>query len=279
MDMLITTEELDAALGSEGLLIIDATYFALDPARDARAEYEAGHIPTAVHLDLKHLTDDDHALPGMLPPADKFEGWMRALGLNDDSMVVLYDNAPHRTSARAWWMLRMFGVRQVAILDGGLYKWVSEGRPIVGGPEEVEPGRFNAVPLAGAVRDLGTMQANLASGTEQVVDARGAKRFTGEEADPRGLADGHIPGSLNLPYDRLLEDDGSFKTGAALQAAFDAAGVDLTRPLVTTCGSGVTASVLLFGAALLGKSDLALYDGSWSEWGALPETPKATGAA
>jgi thiosulfate/3-mercaptopyruvate sulfurtransferase len=279
MEMLVSTGWLAGELGADDLRVVDATYFALDPSRDARAEYEAGHIPGAVYMDLASLKDENSALPGMIPPAEKFASRMQALGLGDGSRIVLYDNAPHRTSARAWWMLRMFGVNAVAILDGGLYKWVSEGRPLEQGKYALPHRPFTVRRDPDAVRDLDQMKANVASGAEAVLDARGAKRFTGEEGDPRGLAAGHIPGSRNLPYDRLLNEDGTFKTGEALKAAFDASGIDWSKPLVTTCGSGVTASVLLFGAALLGKDDIALYDGSWSEWGLQPETEKAIGDA
>ena len=279
MDLLVSTEWLAGELGANDLRVVDATYFALDPARDAQAEYEAGHIPGAVHLDLANLKDENSELPGMLPPAEKFASRMQSLGLGDGSRIVIYDNSPHRTAARAWYMFRMFGVNEVAILDGGLHKWVAEGRPIEQGKVALRHRHFTVWRDPAAVRDIDQMQANLASGTEEVVDARSAKRFTGEEADPRGLASGHIPGSKNLPFDRLLNDDGTFKSKDEIRAAFDDAGVDPAKPLVTTCGSGVTASVLLFGAALLGREDIALYDGSWSEWGLRADTEKAIGEA
>lgn len=279
MEKLVSTEWLEGELGANDLRVVDATYFALDPSRDAQAEYEAGHIPGAVFMDLANLKDDNASLPGMAPSAEKFASRMQSLGLGDGSRIVLYDNSPHRTSARAWWLLKMFGANEVAILDGGLHKWVSEGRPLAQGKESLRHRHFTVWRDAGAVRDLDQMKANVGSGAEAVVDARGAKRFTGEEADPRGLAPGHIPGSRSLPYDRLLEEDGTFKSGDALKAEFDTAGVDLAKPLVTTCGSGVTAAVVLFGAALIGKEDVSLYDGSWSEWGLRPETEKAIGDA
>jgi thiosulfate/3-mercaptopyruvate sulfurtransferase len=279
MEMLVSTEWLANELGANDLRVVDATYFALDPARNAQADYEAGHIPGAVYLDLANLKDDTSDLPGMLPSAERFASRMQSLGLGDGSRIVLYDDSPHRTSARAWFMFRMFGVNTVAILDGGLAKWKAEGRPLETGKVTLRHRHFTVWRDGAMVRDLDQMKANLASKAEEVVDARSAARFTGEEADPRGvLASGHIPGSKNLPYDRLLNPDGTFKSKDELRAAFDEAGVDMSKPLVTTCGSGVTAAVVSFAAALLGREDVALYDGSWSEWGLRPETEKEIGA-
>lgn len=279
MDNLVSTEWLAGAIGSPGLKLLDASYFPLDPTRDPAADYASGHIPGALFMDLGSLADPESSLPGMLPPADLFAARMAELGVNEGDRIVLYDGAPHRTSARAWWMFRAFGHDDVAILDGGFQKWMGEGRPLQCGDANPERGSFAPGGNPAIIRDLQQMFANVRSGAEQVVDARGAKRFTGEEGDPRGLAPGHIPGSRSLPMDRLLNPDGTFKDADGIRAEFSAAGIDLDRPLVTTCGSGVTAATLMFGAWLIGKRDVALYDGSWSEWGARGDTPKATGPA
>jgi thiosulfate/3-mercaptopyruvate sulfurtransferase len=275
----MSTQQLAGELGAPDLRIVDATYFLSGSGRDARAEYEAAHIPGAVFLELATLVDGDNPLPNMMPPAHKFASRMQSLGIGDASRIVLYDNSSLHTSARAWWLLRSFGAPRVCILDGGLAKWQAEGRPVEGGRSQKRHGHFTPQADGQAVADKAFMLANLEGRTHQVLDARGADRFAGGGPDGHGVAGGHIPGSANLPYTRLFNEDGTYKQGEALRAEFDASGVDLDRPLVTTCGSGVTACVLLFGAHLLGRDDVKLYDGSWSEWGAAPDTPKAVQGA
>ena len=279
MDSLVTTDWLAGELGANDLRVVDATYFAGFGDRDAAAEYEAAHIPGAVFMDLGEIVDTSSDLPSMLPPPEKFASRMQSLGLGDGSRIVLYDNSPYHTAARAWFMLRTFGAHDVAILDGGLAKWRAEGREVASGREQLRHRHFTVWADDTGVRTLEQMKANLDSGTAQVLDARSAARFTGEEADPRPATHpGHIPGSRNLPVGQIFNADGTWKTGDALRAAFEGAGIDLSKPLVTTCGSGITASALAFGAHMLGI-EAAVYDGSWSEWGADRSTPKATGAA
>ncbi len=280
MESLVSTEWLANEMGASDLRIVDCTRHLPGTGREPLAEYEAGHIPGAVFMDLADLVDSNAPIENTLPPAEKFASRMQSLGLGDGSRIVLYDDSAVKTSARAWFMLKMFGAHDVAILDGGIAKWKAEGRPLTQGKEALRHRHFTAWQDDKDVRTKADMLANLHSKAEQVLDARGAARFTGEEADPRpGMGAGHIPGSRNLPFSELFNADGTFKDKSALKAAFEGAGIDLSQPVITTCGSGVTASVLLFAMQLLGKEDTALYDGSWSEWGADADTPKETGAA
>ena len=280
MDALVTTEWLAGELGASDLRVVDASWFTEADGRDSAADYEAGHIPGAVFMDLAGLAEASSDLPMMLPKAEKFASRMQSLGLGDGSRIVLYDDSPYKSAARAWWMLNTFGAHGVAILDGGLAKWKAEGRALEMGKQTLRHRHFTVWKDAKAVRSKDQMLANIDSKAEQVLDARSAARFTGEERDPRpGVAAGHIPNSFNLPFGQMFNADGTWKSGDALKSAFTDAGIDLAKPLVTTCGSGMTAASLAFGAHLLGKTDVALYDGSWSEWGTDASTPKATGTA
>lgn len=283
MEDLVSPRWLADALGAPDLRVLDATYLPLDPQRDAAAAYRAGQIPGARFLDLAGLSDHDDPLPAMAPPSRQFASRMAALGVARNDRIVLYDDSPQRTAARAWWLFRLFGAERVAILDGGLAAWRAAGHDVEAGRGEGDGESAIAAEATGFVRrgagvaDLADTRAALAAGV-QVVDARGRPRFSGAEADPRpGVAPGHMPGARNLPYTLLIQPDGRWKPADELARAFTEAGVDPGRPIFFTCGSGVTAAVLLFGAYLLGGRDLTLYDGSWSEWGADPATPKAIG--
>lgn len=281
MDSLVSTEWLAEEIGSSDLRIVDASNHLPTANRDPRAEYEAAHIPGAVFMDLAGLVDTESEVPSALPTPEMFASRMQKLGLGDGSRIVVYDDSDVKTSGRAWYMFTMFGAQNVAILDGGLAKWKREGRPLESGVQTLRCRHYTAWRERHMVRSKADMLANLSSHAEQVVDARDAGRFSGETPDFRpGVASGHIPGSVNLPFTELFRKDGTFKDKAGLRRAFEAAGIDLSKPVTTTCGGGVTAAVLSFALHLLGKDDdVALYDGSWSEWAVDPDTPKETGPA
>ena len=269
-DPLISTAELAARLGEPRLRLIDASWH-LD-GRDGRPDFEAARLPGAVFFDLEASSDQGSDLPHMLPTPDFFAARMGGLGLAVDDSIVVYDTVGIRSSARVWWMLRALGARDVRVLDGGLPKWLAEGRAVETGPATRPLGAtFTPSARPDLVADLATVRATLQAG-DQVLDARAADRFAGRAAEPRaGLRSGHMPGALNLPFPGVLNPDGTMKKGDALAEVFEAAGVDLGRPVVTTCGSGVTAAILSLGLAVLDRPS-RLYDGSWAEWGGRADT-------
>lgn len=280
MDSLVSCEWLANEMGASDLRIVDASWHLPDAGRDAATEYADGHIPGAIFMNLADLVDSEAPCDNTLPSAEKFASRMQSLGLGDGSRIVVYDDSALKSSARAWFMLKLFGAHAVAVLDGGLAKWKAEGRPLAEGEESLRQRHYTAWSGGKALRNKVQMLENLESRAEQVIDARGPGRFTGTEPEARpGLASGHIPGARNLPHGQLFKPDGSYKDRAGLVAAFKAAGVNLDRPVIASCGSGMTACVLLFALHLIGKHDVALYDGSWAEWGLDPETPKALGKA
>jgi thiosulfate/3-mercaptopyruvate sulfurtransferase len=275
MDALVGTDWLAARLGDADLRVVDATWYLPHLGRDARAEYLEAHLPGAVYFDIDAVKDTGNPLPHMLPSAEAFAQAVGALGIGEGDRVVVYGGRGAIASARVWWTFRVFGHDAVAVLDGGLAKWRAEGRLLESGPVTPPARRFTARLGSGLVRDLGAMRGNLASKAEQVLDARSHGRFVGTEPEPRpGLRSGRIPGSLNLPYDRLFRaEDNTLLPSDELRPMFDKAGVDLERPVTTTCGSGVSAAVLALALHRLGRPDVPVYDGSWTEWGGRADTP------
>jgi thiosulfate/3-mercaptopyruvate sulfurtransferase len=276
MESLVSTQWLADHLGEADLTIIDSSWHMPASGRNGREDYLQAHIPGARFLDIDAVSDRANPAPHMLPTAEDFARAMEELGVSSDDRIVVYDNSPIRTAARGWFMVRHFGVREVAILDGGFQKWIAEGRPTQSGEQEPRNARFQTAERG----DVVTKQQILGGIELPIVDARGAPRFEGSEPDPRpGVAAGHIPGARNVPFSALYNEDGTFRSREELERLFEEGGVDAKQPFVASCGSGVTANSLLFAAYLLGNDETRLYDGSWTEWGADPATPKATGPA
>lgn len=277
---LVSTDWLAAHLKDPDLRILDGTLFMADEGRDARAEYEAAHIPGARFFDIDDISDARSELPHMVPPVEKFMSRLRAMGVGDGHQVVVYDAKGLFSAARVWWLFRLMGQDNIAVLDGGLPKWQAERRPIEDLPPMVRDRHMTVRRQNYMVRDVTQVSAASKLGDHEILDARAAARFRGDAPEPReGLRAGHIPGSRSVPYTELLNEDRTMKDPDSLRAVFAAAGVDMTKPVITSCGSGVTAAVINLALERIGKTDHALYDGSWTEWGAFATLPVATGEA
>lgn len=277
----VSTEWLAARLDAPDIAIIDASWHLPAAKRDAKAEFRAARIPGARFFDLDEISDTATTLPHMLPSPEKFASRMRKLGIGDGKKVIAYDTAGLFSAARAWWMFRIFGHDDVAVLDGGFPKWKAEGHPIdEDPPAEPQERHFSARFQSMMVRDKADVLGAIKSGKIGIADARSPGRFTGAEPEPRpGVRSGHMPGAANVHYATLLRPDGTLKSPDEIAKVFADAGIDVRKPVITSCGSGVTAAILTLGLTLIGAKEHALYDGSWSEWGAAADTPVATGSA
>jgi len=276
---IVSTDWLAAHLDAPDIRIVDASWYLPADNRDPKKEYHQRHIPGAVFFDIDEIADTDSDLPHMLPSAEKFSARVRKLGLGDGNRIVVYDGGGVASACRAWWMFKVFGHEDVVVLDGGLNKWLREGRPVDDLPPMPQERHFTARLNSLMVRDKGQIMRYVETRREQVVDARSAERFSGKAPEPRpNVRAGHIPGSLNLPFTKLFDpENGTFLPPEAIEAAFREAGVDTKAPVVASCGSGVTACVLFLGLHMIGHRKLAVYDGSWSEWGSAPDTPVEVG--
>ncbi len=275
---LVSTDWLATHLNDPDLRILDGSWYLPDMGRDGRAEYDAAHIPGARYIDIDDISDARSALPHMAPPSEKFVSRMRAMGVGDGHQVVVYDGNGIFSAARIWWLFRLMGKTDVAVLDGGFGKWQAEGREVEDLPPITRDRHITVSRQNHLVRDVTQVAAAAKLGDHEILDARSAGRFRGEEPEPRaGLRAGHIPGSKNVHYRTLLNEDGTMKDPASLRAVFDAAGVNLDKPVITTCGSGVSAAIINLALERIGHDRHALYDGSWSEWGMYGDLKVATG--
>jgi thiosulfate/3-mercaptopyruvate sulfurtransferase len=264
----VSTAWLAAHRSDPDLRVIDASWYLPDAGRDAKAEYKAAHIPGARFFDIDEITDSRSNLPHMAPPPEKFVSRMRAMGIGDGHQVVVYDGSGLFSAARVWWTFRLMGKTDVAVLDGGFPKWQAEGREVEDMPPVLRDRHITVSRQHALVKDVTQVAHAAKLGEAEIIDARSAARFKGEAPEPRpGLRAGHIPGSKNVPYASLLNPDGTMKPVADLRAVFEAAGVNLSRPAITSCGSGVTAAILSLALERMGHKNHALYDGSWAEWG------------
>lgn len=278
--LLVSTDWLAAHLKDPDLRILDASLFLPGTPRNAKDEYNACHIPGAQFFDIDDISDHRSDLPHMVPPVEKFMSRVRALGVGDGHQIVVYDSQGLFSAARAWWMFRLMGHMDIAVLDGGLPKWLAEDRPTEDMPPMPRDRHITVRFQNQMVRDVTQVSAASKLESHEIIDARSAARFAGTAPEPReGLRSGHIPGAKNVPFDSLLNDDKTLKSNADITAIFEGAGVDLSKPAITSCGSGVTAAVLCLALEKIGKKDHALYDGSWTEWGQFPTLPVATGDA
>lgn len=272
--LIVSTAWLAEHLDAPDVRVIDASWYLPQMERDAKAEYQGEHIPGTVFFDIDEICDPDADAPHMLPRPEKFASRVRKLGIGDGNRVIVYDGAGLFSAARVWWMFRAMGHEDVAVLDGGLPKWKSEGRPLSDMPPIPRERHYTARLNNLIVRDLGQVLRNTEARREQILDARAPGRFSGADPEPRaGMRSGHIPGSLNIPFGSLLNEDKTMKSRSDLQHLFEEAGVDSETPSVTSCGSGITAAVVYLGLSIAGHRHVALYDGSWSEWGSRDDTP------
>lgn len=276
---LVTTSWLEQHLDAPDIVILDCSYYLPDARRDARAEYNEQHIPGAMFFDIDEISDPESSLPHTMPSPEMFASRMRKMGIGDGMRIIVYDGAGLFSAARVWWMFRTFGKTDVAILDGGFPKWLAEGRII----EDMPPAKrierhFTARLQASNTRNKSEVLDAVSDGMPQIADARSPARFLAQEPEPRaGMRGGHMPGAINVHYRTLINEDGTLKSLEKLKDVFNDAGIDMTKPVITTCGSGVTAAILTLGLTMLGHNSHSLYDGSWAEWGSDPDTPIETG--